>query len=749
MVKPPEYLGNILIVEDSETTAELVRLKLGKIGFNVSCSYTFSEADSFLKNKKIDLMILDLNVHGEKGLNYLKKVRSDLPKEKLPVIVMTANSDEQMIVNCIDSGANDYLIKPFNPRTIAPRLKSLIDLKINFEELLISRDNLKKALNFKRKFLSNISHELKTPLNSVLGVCEIISDTNLSEEQKGYLKILKSSGDRAINLVDQLLDLVSIEFNSIKFSPIPFSLKEALAEVYDRNIQKFKERIIELTLSLDLEIPEYLKGDKKKIVDCISELVLNAYKFTEEGSVSISATLVERKKNSIYVKIAVADTGIGISQADKKVILSSFKQVSEGTTRNSGGFGSGLFIVNALVEEMKGSLNLSSSSSGTEFEIVLPLEICKKLPKATLSDTLNIALINSDPSHREIIKSYFVNSVETLLMFSNAEEAISVLSDHNNKVDFILCEYTLSGMNGIQFSYYIRKYRHLESVPISVFSSGPIENESKIPRYRLISYDAKPVKKSDVEGIILNLLARKNLLLSEIIWVGSQFEAMHRVFINCKIFQDDIDISYLINVIAISNAKLIVYSTKFEQFHSPKIKGLKEKYSDKVFISLPMDNLPSVYGPDEDQSKGEIFRLLENELDSNNSMKSTKKRILVVDDSEENRIIVKLMLRKLNIEVDEAKDGIEAIEKTGKFKYDCILMDIQMPKMDGWTATTKILDKHVNSKHNNNIIALSANSMPEDIQNSFSAGCKMHLAKPVRKNILVNAIYYGNEEGLL
>ncbi len=246
--------------------------------------------------------------------------------------------------------------------------------------LIEAKSNAEKASEAKSNFLSTMSHELRTPLNAIMGITQVMeNETHDPGKDQENLTIINQSASQLLTLINDILDHSKIESGEITFEKNYFNLQEVLQKVRQAFSRKFKEKGLDLNLSISPEVPDNLKGDQNRLLQILNNLISNGLKFTSEGYVSLKINLKEKTEKGVKLQLIAEDTGIGIPKDKKEQIFDAFKQVENNIARNYEGTGLGLSITNKLVQKQGGSIWLESQEgSGTSFYIELPFEIDKE-----------------------------------------------------------------------------------------------------------------------------------------------------------------------------------------------------------------------------------------------------------------------------------------------------------------------------------------------------------------------------------
>jgi len=235
--------------------------------------------------------------------------------------------------------------------------KTVKQLSLNLKE---SQIEVEKANQLKFMFLSNISHELRTPMNGIIGIYNVLKQTELTEEQNNFLDIINTSGHNLISLIDDILDLSKIEAGTLILENDLFNLHNEINKIVKLLIFKSKGKGIQLITNFDNNIPEYLHCDKGRFKQILVNLTNNAIKYTKKGSVSINTQLLEEDDKITLIKFSVIDTGIGITNENQKNLFQSFSQIDSSSTREHGGLGLGLAISKHLTKIMGGDVGVNS-----------------------------------------------------------------------------------------------------------------------------------------------------------------------------------------------------------------------------------------------------------------------------------------------------------------------------------------------------------------------------------------------------
>ena len=254
-------------------------------------------------------------------------------------------------------------------KSIAKQVIMCFELTRHKEELEILREQQNQISLTKEDFFRSMSHDLRTPLNSISGFTEILSETKLDNNQKDLVKIIKSSIEILISIVNDILDFSKIESGNLKLEDRVFNLKKFLKRIFKIFRIKAQEKNLDFEVKIGENIPTYILGDELRLKQILMNLLGNAVKFTEKGNIKLGVEIINQSQEEVELKFSVQDTGIGILEKNLDLIFEKFHQV-EGNTRVYGGTGIGLSIVNKLVELQHGKINVKSElGKGSEFNV--------------------------------------------------------------------------------------------------------------------------------------------------------------------------------------------------------------------------------------------------------------------------------------------------------------------------------------------------------------------------------------------
>ncbi|PIE41000.1 MAG: hybrid sensor histidine kinase/response regulator [Gammaproteobacteria bacterium] len=554
---------------------------------------------------------------------------------------------------------NQHELQQHVDQTTEDLRETLETIEIQNIELDLARKEALEASRIKSEFLANMSHEIRTPLNGIIGFTNLLLKGELSLAQKDYLETIQKSSESLLAIINDILDFSKIEAGKLTLDNVPLNLQDIVEDVLAMQAPLAYEKRLEQISLFYSDVPTYMMGDPLRLKQIITNLVNNSIKFTEYGEVVVRVMLDDLKDGYAFIKVAVSDTGVGLTADQQEDLFNAFRQADPTTARRFGGTGLGLTISKHLVEQMNGEINLESQEG----------------KGSTFWFTFRASVRNSDDEQNPLIPG---------------RQANILLYDSNPTVR-AATSYTLSKKN-----IHVHEYDDITAVKHDL-----LNNEQSM------NYDAA----------IIGINAQQPMYLE----VSKIFKASQTRF-PVIVFGNHSDQSVIADMVDNDMPPLIT-----------------KPFNQKKAFKLLQQTISSEYNPKAPPSLTPSKSPQRTQQQLQTTTQEPPLQVIAVDDNAANLKLLCALLEDLGIAVTPCDSGGKCLELMEKLRFDLVLMDIQMPVMDGLETTQRIRAKETRDQHIP-VIAVTAHALASEKRKLLNSGMDDYVTKPINEDLLIHII---------
>jgi len=477
----------------------------------------------------IALAIVDIQMPGMDGYQMVSLLRQGPKTRHIPVIFVSAiYSDDLYIIKGLETGGIDFITKPIVPEILRGKVRLFLEmhhqrrqleqlveeLRRTQQQLIEERDRAEAATRAKSLFLASMSHEIRTPLNGIIGIVNILKQTNDPARVAEYLEIVEISADNLLSIINDILDFSKIESQQLELENIPFSVATEIQNVIKLLHFKATEKGLELKSDIPSNIPGCVVGDPVRFKQILINLVNNAIKFTEKGSVLVTATLHDLTPDQCVIYCAVKDTGIGITEEGKLRLFREFSQTDKSISRRFGGSGLGLAISKKLAEMMQGGIGVESEyGKGSTFWFTVTFGRCDSA-HALGKAPAEVSTQPQSPKHILLVEDNVINQKVALFALQKMGHFVDVAENgevclqkvKEKDYDVVLMDVQMPVMDGYEATQRLRAWeKETGRKPLRIIAMTA--NAEKSERTYCLSigmddYISKPFKPERLEALL-------------------------------------------------------------------------------------------------------------------------------------------------------------------------------------------------------------------------------------------------------